>query len=778
MENPLRIGNDANFEWSVKKVVGDEKVPYDLTGRNLQLFLVGRVDRIEVTDFVVNENVISWTFFGKDQQHTGIYNALLVENMGEERMVTVDIQYAVTLVPHSWIITGEDGDGCGCVTMDTIYLESAFTMEPGPRGYSAYEVAVQQGYVGTVDEWLESLVGFSPSASVTKEGDTATITITDREGTTTATVRDGSDADVTRENIEEALGGAPVMTETDPNVPDWAKAAEKPSYTADEVGALPDDTTLAYLPDDADHRTVSDAEKAVWDAKSDFSGDYPDLTNKPDLSQFITRSVDDLVNYYLKNEVYTKDEVADLLAGITGGIWVTVSVLPQPSAATYGLKIYLVPSQNPAVQNQKDEYITTRSGSEGSYSYAWEQIGSTAIDISDYVTNEDLQSALEDYVSTEAFQQAMAGKADKDTDAVEGNFAAFDSSGNPVDSGHKHSDYLTSHQDISGKADKVSNPTSGNFAGLDANGNLTDSGSKASDFATAAQGAKADTAYQKPSGGIPSTDMSSDVQTSLGKADTALQSFTETDPTVPAWAKTANKPSYTANEVGALPDDTAIPSALSDLADVSDTAPTDGQALLWDDTNEVWKPGTVQGGGGSVTDVTVGGTSVVNQQGVAEVPEIPEAVQAQEIEIDSAPTANSQNLVTSGGVASALAEKYSKPSGGIPSTDLAPDVIQVIPTDTTIPSGGLEANVHYTLGTLTGSVSITLDTTSEVSGQMNIYSLTFTAGSTAPTITWSSAITQWAGNCLDSNGAPVITAGNSYEVSILDGLAVITEFVA
>ena len=40
---------------------------------------------------------------------------------------------------------------------------------------------------------------------------------------------------------------------------------------------------------------------------------------------------------------------------------------------------------------------------------------------------------------------------------------------------------------------------------------------------------------------------------------TALQSFTESDPTVPAWAKAANKPSYTASEVGALPDTTTIP---------------------------------------------------------------------------------------------------------------------------------------------------------------------------------------------------------------------------
>ena len=39
----------------------------------------------------------------------------------------------------------------------------------------------------------------------------------------------------------------------------------------------------------------------------------------------------------------------------------------------------------------------------------------------------------------------------------------------------------------------------------------------------------------------------------------------ETDPTVPSWAKSANKPTYTASEVGALPDTTAIPTNTSDL---------------------------------------------------------------------------------------------------------------------------------------------------------------------------------------------------------------------
>ena len=53
--------------------------------------------------------------------------------------------------------------------------------------------------------------------------------------------------------------------------------------------------------------------------------------------------------------------------------------------------------------------------------------------------------------------------------------------------------------------------------------------------------------YSKPQNGIPKTDLESAVQTSLGKADSALQS--ETDPTVPSWAKQSSKPSYTSDEI-------------------------------------------------------------------------------------------------------------------------------------------------------------------------------------------------------------------------------------
>ena len=57
----------------------------------------------------------------------------------------------------------------------------------------------------------------------------------------------------------------------------------------------------------------------------------------------------------------------------------------------------------------------------------------------------------------------------------------------------------------------------------------------------------------------------------------------ETDPTVPAWAKAANKPTYTASEVGALPANTPIPTKTSDLTNDSGfiTQETDPTVPSW-----------------------------------------------------------------------------------------------------------------------------------------------------------------------------------------------------
>lgn len=73
------------------------------------------------------------------------------------------------------------------------------------------------------------------------------------------------------------------------DVHDWAKAETKPTYTHDEVGALSSSThipsTLEEMTDDQNHRTVSDVEKETWNNKSDFSGEYSDLKNIPEIKQ-------------------------------------------------------------------------------------------------------------------------------------------------------------------------------------------------------------------------------------------------------------------------------------------------------------------------------------------------------------------------------------------------------------------------------------------------------------------------------------------------------------
>lgn len=75
------------------------------------------------------------------------------------------------------------------------------------------------------------------------------------------------------------------IEETDPTVPAWAKAEEKPTYTAEEVGALPSTTVipskLSELTADDEHETVTKEEKQAWNNKGDFSGNYEDLQGKP-----------------------------------------------------------------------------------------------------------------------------------------------------------------------------------------------------------------------------------------------------------------------------------------------------------------------------------------------------------------------------------------------------------------------------------------------------------------------------------------------------------------
>lgn len=188
------------------------------------------------------------------------------------------------------------------------------------------------------------------------------------------------------------------------------------------------DSVTAALADKVDKITgkglstndYTNADKAIVDGvtsalagKADASSvptKTSDLTND---SGFITNTVNNLVNYYLKTETYSKTEVDALLQAITTLDIQAVSTLPTTNIST--TTIYLVPKQDPQVPDIKDEYINLDGTTSG-----WELIGNTQIDLSNYVTTSDLTTALQSYVTTANLTTILANYA---TTSALGNFS-------------------------------------------------------------------------------------------------------------------------------------------------------------------------------------------------------------------------------------------------------------------------------------------------------------------------------------------------------------------
>ena len=80
------------------------------------------------------------------------------------------------------------------------------------------------------------------------------------------------------------------------------------TLSASDVKALPDTTTipttLASLAEDTTHRVVTDAEKTAWNAKSNFSGNYNDLTNKPTIPSVVGLATEEYVDNAIANKEF------------------------------------------------------------------------------------------------------------------------------------------------------------------------------------------------------------------------------------------------------------------------------------------------------------------------------------------------------------------------------------------------------------------------------------------------------------------------------------------
>lgn len=162
-----------------------------------------------------------------------------------------------------------------------------------------------------------------------------------------------------------------------------------------------------------------------------------------------------------------------------------------------------------------------------------------------------------------------------------------------------------------------------------------------------------------------------------------ITSYTETDPTVPAWAKASTKPSYTAAEVGALPNTTVIPDKTSDLQNdsnfITDTELSNliliQQTQPNSEENKLWIPDEAE----TLTQIPT---------------------------MDDIPTRISDLIDDSG--------HYTKPATGIPASDLADGVIpegyvqDVQVSGTSILNNGI-ANIPITGYNTLGVCSVNAD---------------------------------------------------------------------
>ena len=112
----IRIGNDINIEWTIFR---DGK-PESLDGKNISVFMTNGYKKMAVKDLHFRDNVIRFTYLGKDQEYNGVYTLTLIENKGKEGMYTVDACDAFRLIPRSCSVGGDTG--CGSVKVTTVKL--------------------------------------------------------------------------------------------------------------------------------------------------------------------------------------------------------------------------------------------------------------------------------------------------------------------------------------------------------------------------------------------------------------------------------------------------------------------------------------------------------------------------------------------------------------------------------------------------------------------------------------------------------------------------------
>lgn len=146
----IRIGKDIHITWGITT----NGEPRSLEGRDLKLILITPLRNNIGMKFSVDGNTIACDYHGAEQKYLGIYMLTLWENYGKLDQTAVDACNAFQLVAT----TCQEGGSNEGLDTETVGLEGSITVGiKGSDGASAYEIAVKNGFQGSVEEWLQSL---------------------------------------------------------------------------------------------------------------------------------------------------------------------------------------------------------------------------------------------------------------------------------------------------------------------------------------------------------------------------------------------------------------------------------------------------------------------------------------------------------------------------------------------------------------------------------------------------------------------------------------------
>lgn len=121
----IRLGNDVQINWYITRF----GKPEDFTGKNLTVKLIDKLGNEQVFGYEIEGNRITGIFFGKDQSTNGVYRLLLVENDGEEDMVSLDYIDAFCLSNKMKNQTSNGSDTTSTINTEVEEYESKIDLE-------------------------------------------------------------------------------------------------------------------------------------------------------------------------------------------------------------------------------------------------------------------------------------------------------------------------------------------------------------------------------------------------------------------------------------------------------------------------------------------------------------------------------------------------------------------------------------------------------------------------------------------------------------------------